>query len=222
MFKGKKVKVVAAIGLDGQIGTNRFTLPWAKIQEDMAYFKEVTLKGICIMGNRTFQSLPYAHRPLSERMNIILTTYPYSPDWTKDTFYVSSVMDALNITEVNGFRANSTVMSRAVSLSVDAVANKYLKHDNVDINIVGGSQVYTEMLTRDALLQYVDELLITKVPLRAGKNDTKLFPTIDPGIWNREKIKEMVIAPHTPSGYINPVNETMVGKVLEVYKYTKR
>lgn len=60
------------IGMEGY-------LPW-KIQKDMDSFKKITtstnnprLKNACIMGRKTWQSLPPKYRPLPNRVNVILS-----------------------------------------------------------------------------------------------------------------------------------------------------
>ena len=54
-----------AIGKDGDI-------PW-RIKEDFLHFKELTMGYPCIMGDKTYESLPANARPLPGRENIILT-----------------------------------------------------------------------------------------------------------------------------------------------------
>jgi dihydrofolate reductase len=52
------------IGKDGK-------LPWS-IKEDMLHFKELTTGFPCIMGRKTYESLP--HRPLPNRENLIISS----------------------------------------------------------------------------------------------------------------------------------------------------
>lgn len=53
------------IGMDGGI-------PWS-IPEDMAHFSRLTAGCTVIMGRKTWESLPEAHRPLPGRRNIVLS-----------------------------------------------------------------------------------------------------------------------------------------------------
>jgi len=54
------------IGKDGSI-------PW-KITEDMALFRELTIGSTVIMGRKTWISIPERNRPLSRRVNIIVSS----------------------------------------------------------------------------------------------------------------------------------------------------
>lgn len=70
--------VIAACDLNRGIGINN-QLPW-RISGDMKYFKNLTVKSegeglrnLCIMGRRTWESIPDAHKPLVDRYNLVLT-----------------------------------------------------------------------------------------------------------------------------------------------------
>jgi len=51
------------------IGKNN-TIPWS-LKEDMAHFKELTMGWPCIMGRKTWESLP--KKPLPGRLNIVIS-----------------------------------------------------------------------------------------------------------------------------------------------------
>jgi dihydrofolate reductase len=61
--------IIAAMAENGVIGKNN-ALPWA-VREDMLHFKELTTGSPCIMGRKTWESLP--RRPLPGRPNIIIS-----------------------------------------------------------------------------------------------------------------------------------------------------
>lgn len=62
--------IIAAMTENRVIGRNN-GLPWA-VREDMLHFKELTIGCPCIMGRKTWDSLP--RRPLPGRVNIIIST----------------------------------------------------------------------------------------------------------------------------------------------------
>jgi len=74
--------IVAATTANG-IGKNG-RLPWC-IYEDMKYFMHVTqnapegTQNAVIMGRKTWESIPAKYRPLSKRLNIVISN---NPDYT--------------------------------------------------------------------------------------------------------------------------------------------
>ncbi|MGB8366589.1 MAG: dihydrofolate reductase [Rhizomicrobium sp.] len=63
------ISLVVAVAQNGVIG-NTGKIPW-RIAEDMRHFKAVTLGKPCIMGRKTWDSLP--KKPLPGRTNIVVT-----------------------------------------------------------------------------------------------------------------------------------------------------
>jgi dihydrofolate reductase len=51
-------------------------IPW-KSKTDMLFFMNKTINNIVIMGKNTFFSIPKEHRPLKNRLNIVLTSTPH-------------------------------------------------------------------------------------------------------------------------------------------------
>lgn len=54
-------------------------IPW-KSKTDMLFFMNKTKNNIVIMGKNTYFSLPIEHRPLKNRLNIVLTSTPHLYD----------------------------------------------------------------------------------------------------------------------------------------------
>jgi len=67
-----EIIVIAAVAENNVIG-NKGDIPW-RISEDFQRFKKITLGYPCVMGDRTYESLPV--RPLPERENIVLSLDP--------------------------------------------------------------------------------------------------------------------------------------------------
>lgn len=66
-----RITAIWAQGQDGVIGSNG-QIPW-RIPQDLQFFKEQTMGGVVIMGRKTWDSIPEKFRPLSGRVNIVLT-----------------------------------------------------------------------------------------------------------------------------------------------------
>ncbi|MBU0614834.1 MAG: dihydrofolate reductase [Nanoarchaeota archaeon] len=68
------IVVIVAIAQNQAIGKNN-DIPW-HIKEDFQHFKEKTMGHPCIMGDKTYDSLPDFARPLPGRENIVCTLDP--------------------------------------------------------------------------------------------------------------------------------------------------
>ncbi|MFI3255873.1 MAG: dihydrofolate reductase [Psittacicella sp.] len=89
------ISLIAAIDLKGVIGYKN-TLPW-HLPDDLAYFKEKTLKKPVLMGFNTFKSIG---RTLPNRLNIIISKnhYTTNPE-DKNIIFYKSIDDALKNTD---------------------------------------------------------------------------------------------------------------------------
>ena len=61
--------IIVAVAENRVIGSNN-ALPWS-LKEDMAHFRELTRGSPCIMGRKTWESLP--KRPLPGRLNVVIS-----------------------------------------------------------------------------------------------------------------------------------------------------
>jgi dihydrofolate reductase len=68
------LSIVVAYASNGVIGY-RGELPW-RLPSDLRHFRELTIGHAVLMGRRTFESLPEAHRPLRERRNVVVSANP--------------------------------------------------------------------------------------------------------------------------------------------------
>jgi dihydrofolate reductase len=66
-----EIIIIVAVADNYVIG-NKNDIPW-RIKEDFLHFKQLTMGHPCIMGDRTFESLPQNSRPLPGRENIVLS-----------------------------------------------------------------------------------------------------------------------------------------------------
>lgn len=68
-----RMAIVVARATNGVIG-DAGRIPW-RISEDMRRFKQLTIGKPCIMGRKTWDSLP--KKPLTGRLNIVVTRDPH-------------------------------------------------------------------------------------------------------------------------------------------------
>lgn len=117
-------------------------IPWY-LPEDLDYFSKVTKghypndpslpKNVVVMGRKTWESIPLAHRPLKDRINIILSKNPSSvtdnyPIENQDLLVLSHLDDIFNY-----FR------------------KQHFSHKLGDIYVIGGKSIYQYFLENIAL-----------------------------------------------------------------------
>jgi len=66
---GQEIIIIAAVSENGVIGKDN-KMPW-NIKGNLAHFKKMTMGYPCIMGRKTYDSLPIKHLP--GRLNIIIS-----------------------------------------------------------------------------------------------------------------------------------------------------
>ena len=92
-----RVCLIAAVSENGVIGIDG-DLPW-RVRSDMLRFKRLTIgdgdeTSAVIMGRKTWESLPDGHRPLDDRINIVLTQQTgWSDDGAEAAFYPGQAME---------------------------------------------------------------------------------------------------------------------------------
>jgi len=122
------VKLIVARGANGAIGKDN-DLIW-KLPRDMRFFTETTTGGIVIMGRKNWDSIPLKYRPLTNRVNVVVTR---NEDFESDDCVVCpSIEDAIG----------------------------YFSHDTEkDIFIIGGGQIYKYCLDNDLVDEmYITEV----------------------------------------------------------------
>ncbi len=71
MYNDRRISYVVAMDENRVIGVDQ-GLPW-RLPDDMVWFRDKTLGKPCIMGRKTYDSLPDRFWPLPGRKNIVLT-----------------------------------------------------------------------------------------------------------------------------------------------------
>ena len=92
MTRQPRIAYVVAMDNNRLIGRDN-DLPW-RLPDDMRWFREQTMGKPCIMGRKTYDSLPVRFRPLPGRLNIVVTR---NPDYeAPGAVIVHSIEDALD------------------------------------------------------------------------------------------------------------------------------
>ncbi|MBS3847829.1 dihydrofolate reductase [Devosia sp. BSSL-BM10] len=140
-----RIAMIAAVAENGVIGSDQ-TIPW-RIPSDFAWFKRTTLGKPMIMGRKQYETVG---KPLPGRTNIVVTRQQgYQPDGVE---VVANLDEALDL------------------------ARQIVKRDDVDeIMIIGGGEIYRQMMER------ADRLYISHIALEPAGN--VVFPEIDPAVW---------------------------------------
>lgn len=126
------VALVVARARNGVIGRDG-DLPW-RLRSDLQRFKAVTMGKPCIMGRKTWESLPL--RPLPGRLNIVLT---------KDESYAEAGL------------AKGAVVCSTLDEAL-SIAREQASEDGVDeICVIGGTAVFAAALPRAKRL-YITEV----------------------------------------------------------------
>lgn len=162
------IALVVARARNGVIGRDG-DLPW-RLRSDLQRFKAVTIGKPCIMGRKTWESLPL--KPLPDRLNIILT---------KDESYAES-----------GLAKGAVVCSNLDEAL--SIAREQAAEDGVDeVCVIGGTAIFAAALPRarrlyiteveaepqgDAVFPTFDETAFVRTtfePHEAGEKDDHAF-----------------------------------------------
>jgi dihydrofolate reductase len=65
------VSAIVAVSENGVIG-RKGELPW-HLPDDLKFFQRITLGHHVIMGRKNWESIPDKHRPLKDRLNVVIT-----------------------------------------------------------------------------------------------------------------------------------------------------
>jgi dihydrofolate reductase len=134
------LEIIAAIDKKNGLGKDG-GMAW-HIKNDIRHFREITssryigqLPNMVIMGRVTWESIPAAFRPLADRVNVVISRRgDFSPD---GCIVVNSPEQALELA-------------------------KSMAHECGTVFVIGGGQIYKEMLP------YAKKLHITKVHADTG------------------------------------------------------
>lgn len=180
---------------DGIIGRNG-TMPW-HVPEDLNHFKEITAGKPVIMGRRTWESLPEHYKPLSGRVNIVITRSVSAPEEREGAIWAPCLDVALEeackapqpltqgnetlTLEVETLQVASQTepipeqaLPEPVELETETdeqdvtdTIEEPVEYPPVDAWIIGGGTLYAEALTRNNLPHYKRVSVIERTVLTA-------------------------------------------------------
>lgn len=127
-----QIALVVARGSNGVIGKDG-GLPW-RIRSDLQRFKAVTIGKPCIMGRKTWESLPL--RPLPGRLNLVLT---------KDESYHEDE------------KAKGCVVVTSIDEALSMAREQAADDDVNEICVIGGAAIFEAVLPRAKCL-YITEV----------------------------------------------------------------
>lgn len=126
------VVLVVARGSNGVIGREG-DLPW-RLRSDLQRFKAITIGKPCIMGRKTWESLPL--KPLPGRLNVVLTR---DEGWGDDG------------------QAKGALICRTLDEAIE-IAREQAQDDEIDeICVIGGAALFEAVLPRAKRL-YITEV----------------------------------------------------------------
>jgi dihydrofolate reductase/thymidylate synthase len=169
------VNFIIAIDNKGGIGKNN-TLPW-NVKEDMKFFRKKTYGHIVVMGSKTFFSIPIDYRPLSNRLNLVLTNnkkYLKNEHNYDNLIFFNFDNNNTNIIQIK----NNDNLYKLIKLS-SLVKNNY-SYSNKEIFIIGGQTIY-ELFLNLLLNNKYNDLELHKIYITYINKDYKcdtFFPKL--------------------------------------------
>jgi dihydrofolate reductase len=110
-------------------------LPW-HIPSDMRYFKQLTLstrdplrRNAVVMGRKTYESIPPKHRPLPDRLNVVLSRTPEA-----------------DLRASNAALPPNVLVASSLERALAMLASGEHARDVENVFVIGGASVYAEAL----------------------------------------------------------------------------
>jgi dihydrofolate reductase len=132
MKKGK-INLIVAVASNGVIGANN-SLPWKRLKDDIAFFKKMTTGAIILSGRKNYESIPEKYRPLSNRLNCVLTReIGYEAEGAMVFHDINDWLDAFKNDEREKFIIGGAEIYR-LALEMEIVDVMYITHVEADLN----------------------------------------------------------------------------------------
>lgn len=135
-----EMELIVALNQDGVIGINN-KIPWY-IPEDLQRFKKMTEGNIVIMGRKTYESLPPNHRPLKNRLNIVLSRQKNIYDFEHDNLIFTTMENIYDIIKENIF--------------IEEEGYDDDKKIKKKVFIIGGSEIYKLFINQCSIIHITE------------------------------------------------------------------
>jgi dihydrofolate reductase / thymidylate synthase len=152
--------IITCVDKNNGIGLNN-QIPW-RYTKDIIFFKKITNEtvnnklNVVLMGNNTYNSIPIVHRPLKNRLNLVLSKSNLS--------YLPNLHNLDIINEIN----EPIYFNKIEDLFL--FLDKYKKYINI-VWVIGGYQIYKLLLK----YQLVSKIYLTSIENKSFNCDVK-FP----------------------------------------------
>jgi dihydrofolate reductase len=170
------VELIAAVGPRWELGLDG-GMPWGRIKGDLAHFARVTKGKAVVMGRKTWESLPDAHRPLKGRTNVVISRANYS-----------ELRDAIMSESVQVVPSLTGVMRRLPEIEDAALRG---------VVIIGGGEVYRAALVADL----VDVIHLSIIHNPDGWAHDVILPPLDWRGWVVAARMEHPVEDGAPHGW---------------------
>jgi dihydrofolate reductase len=159
--KTQEIILIAAMAENKVIGKDN-AMPWT-VRGNLAHFKKMTMGWPCIMGRKTWESLP--KKPLPGRLNIIISK----------TFNIQDIESSLIPSAISAsLREENFKIFSSLTAAIEYCA------DYDKIFICGGESIYSQAMP------LADKIDLTLIP---GHYDgDTFFPEIDAGHWIKTSV----------------------------------
>ncbi len=149
------------------IGNNMGKVPW-HIPEDLKFFKEMTMGNPCIMGRKTWESIPEKYRPLPGRSNYVIS---------KELGHFGYL--ATNDERFRGVHYITSSISYAIK-----IANYDQK--GCEVFITGGGEIYRASIEEGL----VDRVLASEIRNHEDVPGCTFFPNLKEMGWSHSVFRE--------------------------------
>lgn len=158
-----QVSIIVAYNGKGVIGNNLGKVPW-HLPADLKFFKDMTMGHACVMGRKTWDSIPKNYRPLPGRYNVVVTRNHSDFEFPEGSFdKVAACVDV------------ETAIQHAKQFSPGG-----------EVFITGGAQIYNYCIERGL----ADRVLASEIKNHIDVEGVAFFPNLKEIGWKGTVFKE--------------------------------